>query len=476
MSGTLTLNSHGDANALYVFQIAGALTTSGSSSVVMTGGSGCNVFWQVGGSAVLGAQTVFAGSLLAVGAITMGTGANITGAAMTQNGAVVMHTNHIASQCSKIIWKQQCSFAIKQTYDGMDKTTATANALASNLYSQGVASYYQPTFNSIFQIDKTISIFSCAQQVQSYNVVFVLHNSTGSIVDNLVITESADLSVLGSSIQPDRPVNTNTGNNAGYEVYYTGTTHYIYSTYTDYTQPTPDYPNPPPASCANSGACYVNSWTGIGTGPYNSGSYVAQAGTSAWCNHGGCTVSNFEAAYFAWYEILAPGGTTVTCDTGFGGHVNLSGGDDIYTYTINNYYSGGPGGNLEYTFNIQDMTSGTSCYVNNVPDNGYVTGPTYAYYITEIPFDCGGNGCTLAKFGTVSFTGATYNDYSDGANYYINTAISANHYVFDQMENGVLSGICSNVVQNIITSSPSTGGGFTNTYQSSANTPGGCQP
>src|SRR5271155_1264689 len=99
-----------------------------------------------------------------------------------------------------------CASAVAQTYDNMNQTTAIANAMASSLYSLGIASYYQPTYSSIFQIDKAISTSPCEEQVESYNVVFVLHNSTGSIVDNLVISESQSLSILGSSIQPDRPV------------------------------------------------------------------------------------------------------------------------------------------------------------------------------------------------------------------------------------------------------------------------------
>ncbi|HUY86288.1 MAG TPA: ice-binding family protein [Acidimicrobiales bacterium] len=93
LSGTLTLNLEGDVSALYVFQIAGSLTTSGGSAVVVTGGSACNIFWQVGGAAVLGAQTAFSGSILSVGSIMMGNGANITGSAMTQDGSVTLHTN-----------------------------------------------------------------------------------------------------------------------------------------------------------------------------------------------------------------------------------------------------------------------------------------------------------------------------------------------------------------------------------------------
>ena len=108
LTGTLTLNTGKNLNALYVFQIAGSLSTSSSSSVIITSGSGCNVFWQVGGAAFLGRHSTFEGSILSVGSITMGTGANSTGAAMTQGGSVTLATNHVGAYTSAMpCWQQQ---------------------------------------------------------------------------------------------------------------------------------------------------------------------------------------------------------------------------------------------------------------------------------------------------------------------------------------------------------------------------------
>ena len=72
------------------------LTTSAVASVVLAnGGQFCRVFWQVGASATLGADTAFAGSILATTNITMETGASISGRALARNGAVTMDTNQI---------------------------------------------------------------------------------------------------------------------------------------------------------------------------------------------------------------------------------------------------------------------------------------------------------------------------------------------------------------------------------------------
>lgn len=98
LTGTLTLNSQGDPNAVFIFQIGSTLTTASSSSVVFAnGGHGDNVFWQVGSSATLGTTTVFAGNILALTSITLNTGASITcGRALARNGAVTMDTNDIS--------------------------------------------------------------------------------------------------------------------------------------------------------------------------------------------------------------------------------------------------------------------------------------------------------------------------------------------------------------------------------------------
>ncbi len=94
LTGTLTLDARGNANAVFVFQIGSTLTTAGDSSVVLTNSAQAkNVFWQVGSSATLGTSTQFAGSILALESITLTNGATVSGRALARNGAVTMDTN-----------------------------------------------------------------------------------------------------------------------------------------------------------------------------------------------------------------------------------------------------------------------------------------------------------------------------------------------------------------------------------------------
>ncbi len=98
LTGALTLDALGNANALFLFKIGSTLTTATSSSVTVinNGGSSCNkVFWQAGSSATLGTGSSFVGDILALTSITLTTGSNTNGRALARNGAVTLDTNNV---------------------------------------------------------------------------------------------------------------------------------------------------------------------------------------------------------------------------------------------------------------------------------------------------------------------------------------------------------------------------------------------
>src|SRR4051812_17392639 len=54
-SGDLTFDAKGDANAVFIIQIASTLTTTSGRKVILSGGAvAANIFWQVGTSATFG--------------------------------------------------------------------------------------------------------------------------------------------------------------------------------------------------------------------------------------------------------------------------------------------------------------------------------------------------------------------------------------------------------------------------------------
>jgi len=95
-SGDLTLDAQGDANAVFIFQVASTLTTTSGRAVVLTGSAkSSNVFWQVGTSATLGTTSVFKGTIMADQSITLNTGANLNGRALTRIGAVALAASSV---------------------------------------------------------------------------------------------------------------------------------------------------------------------------------------------------------------------------------------------------------------------------------------------------------------------------------------------------------------------------------------------
>lgn len=96
LTGDLTLDAGGDADAVWVFQIESTLTTASSSRVLLSDGAQpCNVFWQIGSSATLGSSTTFVGNILALTSISLNSTASIDGRALARNGSVTMINNTI---------------------------------------------------------------------------------------------------------------------------------------------------------------------------------------------------------------------------------------------------------------------------------------------------------------------------------------------------------------------------------------------
>jgi hypothetical protein len=95
-SGDLTLDARGNANAVFIFQIASTLTTTSGRQVILSGGAQAkNIFWQVGSSATLGTTTNFKGTIMADQSITLNTGATLDGRALARIGAVTMDSNAV---------------------------------------------------------------------------------------------------------------------------------------------------------------------------------------------------------------------------------------------------------------------------------------------------------------------------------------------------------------------------------------------
>ena len=90
LTGSLSLDAEGNANAIFVIQINGALSTSAASTVsLMNGAQARNIYWEVQGAVTINDNSVFSGNIVSHnGSIILGTGASIVGRALTTAGII----------------------------------------------------------------------------------------------------------------------------------------------------------------------------------------------------------------------------------------------------------------------------------------------------------------------------------------------------------------------------------------------------
>ena len=91
--GNLTLSGSG----LFIFQATSTLVTAGGSSITLINGAdACNIIWEVGSSATLGAASFFDGTILAKASIGVDTGATVAGRLLAQT-SVTLHNDTIVT-------------------------------------------------------------------------------------------------------------------------------------------------------------------------------------------------------------------------------------------------------------------------------------------------------------------------------------------------------------------------------------------
>ncbi len=100
LTGALTLDAGGDPSAVWIFQIDSTLTINSNSCVLaINRAQPGNVFWQVSGSATLGADSAFVGNLIAHDNITLNFRASAFGRLLALTGTVTLDSN-IVTLCS----------------------------------------------------------------------------------------------------------------------------------------------------------------------------------------------------------------------------------------------------------------------------------------------------------------------------------------------------------------------------------------
>jgi len=97
LTGTLVLDAENRADAIFVFKVTSQLTVASNASLrLINGATPCNVFWQIGSSAVIGTRASFVGNILALTSISLATGASLDGRALARTGEVTLDSNRIS--------------------------------------------------------------------------------------------------------------------------------------------------------------------------------------------------------------------------------------------------------------------------------------------------------------------------------------------------------------------------------------------
>jgi hypothetical protein len=90
VSGSLTLNGGGNANAFFILKFDGAFTAGAGSNIILSGGTrACNVYWISEGAISIASNSHIKGTLFShPGAISLGINCEIEGRLLTSRGAI----------------------------------------------------------------------------------------------------------------------------------------------------------------------------------------------------------------------------------------------------------------------------------------------------------------------------------------------------------------------------------------------------
>ncbi|MEV0750893.1 ice-binding family protein [Streptosporangium sp. NPDC050280] len=103
LAGELTLDGQGNPNALFVLRAPGLITAPASTVSLVNGAQACNVFWQVDGSATLGAGSGFVGNILALTSITTADGTTVNGRLLAREGSVSLEDTTVTRSACTVV-------------------------------------------------------------------------------------------------------------------------------------------------------------------------------------------------------------------------------------------------------------------------------------------------------------------------------------------------------------------------------------
>jgi hypothetical protein len=167
LTGNLILDGAGDPNSVFILQTDTTLTTAAGSTVTLINGAQeCNVFWQVGSSATLGASSTLVGTILALTSITVGAGVAVQGRTLARNGAVTLDSDTFSTPTCDLTAPTTTTIpttttTIATTTTALPTTTttiATTTTLAATTTTDPTTSTTLPTPTTIMDTTTTLEV------------------------------------------------------------------------------------------------------------------------------------------------------------------------------------------------------------------------------------------------------------------------------------------------------------------------------
>ncbi|MDT4973239.1 MAG: hypothetical protein QOG22_3382, partial [Pseudonocardiales bacterium] len=180
ISTTVTLDGQGDPNAVFIFQVSGALNTAAVSTVVLANGAAAsNVFWQSTGAVTVGAGagTTFSGTILGSGAVTIGAGATVTGRVLSA-GLVTLAGNTVYFSIAGPPVVTITGGASAATNDTTPTISGTTTAAVGATVTVTIAGQ---SLTATVQSGGTWSVTAAAVAAAQQTVVASVTNSAGDI-------------------------------------------------------------------------------------------------------------------------------------------------------------------------------------------------------------------------------------------------------------------------------------------------------
>ena len=135
-NGNLTLDAEGNSDAIFIFKINGAFSTSVLANLILVNSTSiCNVYWQVNGQFTLGDLSNFYGTVINNGAINLLDGSIVEGRVLSVAGAVTLSNALIENVCSAALPIKLISFSAQCKNQEAHLTWATANEINNDYFS-----------------------------------------------------------------------------------------------------------------------------------------------------------------------------------------------------------------------------------------------------------------------------------------------------------------------------------------------------